>query len=148
MDQHTIYLVVKAFHLIAVMSWMAGLLYLPRLLIYHCDAQASSEQSETFKIMERRLLKIITTPAMLASWLFALILIFAFDVIDWSSDFWFYVKLLLVLAMTGYHGALAGWRKDFEADRNVRSARFYRIANEVPTVLMIAIVILVIVRPF
>lgn len=148
MDTSTLYLVVKALHLIAVISWMAGLLYLPRLFIYHCDAEPGSKQSETFKVMERRLLKIITTPAMLASWLFALILIFVFGVVDWTSDFWFLAKLVLVLAMTGFHGALARWRKDFEADDNKRPARFYRIANEVPTVLMIAIVLLVVVRPF
>ncbi|MGI9381784.1 MAG: protoporphyrinogen oxidase HemJ [Methyloligellaceae bacterium] len=148
MDSSTLYLVVKALHLIAVISWMAGMLYLPRLYVYHCDAEPGSKQSETFKVMERRLLKAITTPAMLASWLFALILIFGFGVIDWTSDFWFHAKLVLVLAMSGFHGALARWRKDFEADANTRPPRFYRIANEVPTVLMIVIVVLVIVRPF
>ena len=148
MDSSTLYLVVKALHLIAVIAGMAGLLYLPRLYVYHCDAEPGSKQSETFKVMERRLLKAITTPAMIASWLFALLLMFAFDAIDWSSDFWFHAKLTLVLVLSGFHGALSRWRKDFEADANTRSARFYRIANEVPTVLMIAVVFLVIMRPF
>jgi protoporphyrinogen IX oxidase len=138
---------IKAFHIIAIIAWMAGLLYLPRLFVYHATSKAGSEQSETFKVMERRLLRYITTPAMLASWLLGLILAFSGQ-IDWSRDGWFYAKLILVLALSAYSGLLAAWTKDFALDRNTRSARFYRIANEIPTVLMILIVILVVVRPF
>jgi len=138
---------IKAFHVIAIIAWMAGLLYLPRLLVYHAASRRGSEQSETFKLMERRLLRFITTPAMLASWVLGLILAFS-GVIDWSRDGWFHAKLALVLALSAFHGLLAMWTKDFALDRNTRSARFYRIANEVPTVLMICIVILVVVRPF
>ena len=138
---------IKAFHVIAIIAWMAGLLYVPRLFVYHAASKVGSEQSETFKVMERRLLRLITTPAMLASWVLGLILVFS-GVIDSSRDGWFYAKLALVLALSAYHGLLAMWTKDFALDRNTRSARFYRIANEVPTLLMIFIVILVVVRPF
>jgi protoporphyrinogen IX oxidase len=138
---------IKAFHVIAIIAWMAGLLYLPRLFVYHATSKVGSEQSETFKVMERRLLRFITTPAMAASWLFGLILAFS-GAIDWSRDGWFHLKLILVLALSAYHGLLVVWTKDFAMDRNTRSARFYRIANEIPTVLMILIVILVVVRPF
>ena len=138
---------IKAFHIIAVIAWMAGLLYLPRLFVYHASAKPGSEQSETFKVMERRLLRAITTPAMLAAWIFGLILAFS-PLIDWSRDIWFHVKLALVLVLSAFHGLLAKWTKDFTLDRNTRSPRFYRIVNEVPTLLMIAIVILVVVRPF
>ena len=138
---------IKAFHIIAIIAWMAGLLYLPRLFVYHAQSKTGSEQSETFKVMERRLLRYITTPAMLASWVLGLALAFS-GVIDWSKDGWFHAKLFLVLLLSAYHGLLAKWTKDFALDRNTRSARFYRIANEVPTLLMILIVILVVVRPF
>ena len=138
---------IKAFHIIAIIAWMAGLLYLPRLFVYHAMSKVGSEQSETFKVMERRLLKGITTPAMLASWVFGLILAFS-GVIDWSKDGWFHAKLLLVVLLSAYHGLLAMWTRDFALDRNTRSARFYRIANEIPMLLMIGIVILVVVRPF
>ena len=138
---------IKAFHVIAIIAWMAGLLYLPRLFVYHAASKVGSEQSETFKVMERRLLRLITTPAMLVSWAFGLILAFS-GVIDWSQDGWFHAKLVLVLLLSAYHGGLAMWTKDFALDRNTRSPRFYRIANEIPTLLMIGIVILVIVRPF
>jgi putative membrane protein len=137
----------KAFHIIAIIAWMAGLLYLPRLFVYHAESKTGSEQSETFKVMERRLLRYITTPAMLASWVLGLALAFS-GVIDWSKDGWFHAKLFLVLVLSAYHGLLAKWTKDFALDRNTRSPRFYRIANEVPTLLMILIVILVVVRPF
>jgi len=137
---------IKAFHIIAVMSWIAGLLYLPRLLVYHAESAKGSPQSETFKIMERRLLRYITTPAMLVSW--ALGLYLAFSVIDWSAGGWFHAKLVLVLLLSAYHGALAKWTRDFAEDRNTRSPRFYRIANEIPTLLMVGIVILAVVRPF
>ena len=137
---------IKALHVISMIAWMAGLLYLPRLFVYHVQAQAGSIQSDTFKIMERRLLKAIMNPAMIASFVFGIWLI----VLNPSllSQGWLHAMLLLVLGMAGAHGAMGKWRKDFEADRNVRPQRFYRIANEVPTVLMIVVVILVIVRPF
>jgi putative membrane protein len=138
---------VKAFHVIAIIAWMAGLLYLPRLFVYHAESPKDSQASETFKLMEWRLLRFITTPAMIASWVLGLILAFS-GLIDWSSDGWFHVKLVLVLLLSAYHGCLARWTKDFAGDRNTRSARFYRIANEVPALLMIGIVIMVIVRPF
>ncbi|HEY8277561.1 MAG TPA: protoporphyrinogen oxidase HemJ [Methyloceanibacter sp.] len=137
---------IKAFHVIAVISWMAGLLYLPRLFVYHAESAKGSPQSETFKIMERRLLRYITTPAMVVSW--ALGLYLAFSVIDWSADRWFHAKLILVLLLSAYHGALAKWTREFAEDRNMRSPRFYRAANEIPTILMIGIVILAVVRPF
>jgi protoporphyrinogen IX oxidase len=138
---------IKAFHVIAIIAWMAGLLYLPRLFVYHAASEKGSEQSETFKVMERRLLRLITTPAMVASWVFGLILVFS-GVIDWSRDGWFHAKLVLVVLLSAYHGCLVMWTKDFALDRNTRSPRFYRLANEIPTLLMIGIVILVIVRPF
>ena len=136
---------VKALHIIAVIAWMAGLLYLPRLFVYHCEAEVGSDKSETFKIMERRLLKAIMNPAMLVAW-FAGIWIAAKG--GYFSDPWMHVKLALVVLMTVSHMAMGKWRKDFEADKNTRSQRFFRIANEVPTLLMIAIVILVVVKPF
>ncbi|MDA7946408.1 MAG: protoporphyrinogen oxidase HemJ [Hyphomicrobiaceae bacterium] len=142
------YLFFKSLHVIAVIAWMVGLLYLPRLFVYHVDAKPGSEMSETFKVMERRLLKIIMTPAMLASWVIGLWLAFGERAVDMSADFWFHAKLTLVVVLSGFHMALAKWRKEFEADQNTRSARFYRFMNEVPTLLMIAIVLLVIMKPF
>jgi putative membrane protein len=138
---------IKAFHVIAIIAWMAGLLYLPRLFVYHADAKKGSELSATLKVMERRLLHYITTPAMIASWVFGLWLAFS-GVIDWKADGWFHAKLALVLLLSAFHGALAKWTKDFAANRNTHDARFYRMVNEIPTLLMIFIVILVIVRPF
>jgi putative membrane protein len=135
----------KAFHVIAVIAWMAGMLYLPRLFVYHCDAPKGSPQSETFKIMERRLLKAIINPAMSAAWVLGLILVWQGG---WIASGWLHAKLALVLALSAAHGFLSRSVKDFAADRNTRPARFYRIVNEVPTVLMIGIVILVIVKPF
>jgi putative membrane protein len=137
----------KAFHIIAVIAWMAGVLYLPRLFVYHTASAPGSAQSETFKIMERRLLRAIITPAMIASWIFGLILAFS-PLIDWSRDGWLHAKLVLVIVLSGFTGMLARWTRDFAADRNTHSERFYRIANEVPTLLMIVIVILAVVRPF
>src|SRR5471032_2856932 len=136
---------IKALHVIAVIAWMAGMLYLPRLLVYHCDAEIGSKQSETFKMMEHRLLKAIVNPAMAVTWLAGLYLAWAGH---WLSAGWLHWKLLLVIAMSGMHGFLARCVKDFAADRNRRSQRFYRFINEVPTVLMIVIVILVVVKPF
>jgi putative membrane protein len=139
------YLWLKAFHIIAVIAWMAGMLYLPRLFVYHCDAPPGSPQSETFKIMERRLLRIIINPAMIATWVLGLWLAWQGD---WFKAGWLHGKLALVLAMSAVHGLFARWVKDFAADRNPRSQKFYRIANEIPTLLMILIVILAVVKPF
>lgn len=146
-DVGTIYLWLKALHVISVIAWMAGLLYLPRLFVYHCDVPLASQSSETFKVMERRLLRVIMTPAMLASWLFGLALIAISPAVDWGSG-WLHLKLFLVVAMSGLHGMMARWRREFLDDRNHHTARFYRMVNEVPTVLMIAIVLTVIIKPF
>jgi putative membrane protein len=138
---------VKAFHLIAAISWMAGMLYLPRLYVYHTDAKRGSELSETLKTMEHRLLRYIINPAMILTWLLGLVLIFGFNVIDMRTAGWLHVKLTAVVVLTVLHVLLSRWRKDFAADRNTRSAGFFRIMNEVPTVLLIIIVIMVIVKP-
>jgi len=135
----------RALHVVAVISWMAGLLYLPRLFVYHCDAPAGSPQSETFKVMERRLLRAIMNPAMVVAWIAGLAMVWAQDL--WGAA-WMQAKLALVVAMTVMHHVLARWRKEFAADRNARPPRDYRIANEVPTLLMIGIVVLVFVRPW
>jgi putative membrane protein len=135
----------KALHVISIISWMAGLVYLPRLFVYHTMQKPGSDTSETLKVMERKLLKYIMTPAMISSWLFGLTLVLFY--IDWSEP-WFHVKLLMVIGLTVFHMMLAIWRREFEADLNKRSERFYRMINEVPTVLMIIIVIMVIVKPF
>jgi putative membrane protein len=135
----------KAFHIIAVMSWMAGMLYLPRLFVYHCGAEKGSRQSETFKLMERRLLRGIINPAMAVSW--ALGLWIAYDG-GWIWAHWLHLKLLLVVALSAVHGLLVRWTADFAADRNRHSERFYRIANEVPAVLMVGIVIMAVIKPF
>ena len=137
---------IKALHVISVIAWMAGMLYLPRLFVYHCDAETGSKQSETFKVMERRLYRGITTPAMIAAYIFGLIMIF-YGLVDWGS-IWPWVKAVMVLAMSGIHGFYGRLLKDFAHDRNQRPAKFYRILNEVPTLLMIVIVIMVIVKPF
>jgi putative membrane protein len=137
---------VKALHVISVIAWMAGMLYLPRLYVYHADAEKASIQSETFKIMERRLYRGITTPAMIAAWVFGLWMVFAGQV-DWSAG-WPYVKAAMVILLSGFHGVLGRWRREFAEDRNTRPSRFYRAVNEIPTVLMIVIVIAVIVKPF
>ena len=138
---------IKAFHIISVVAWMAGLLYLPRLFVYHAETRPGSDAAETFKVMERRLLRGIMTPAMIASYVFGLALAATPGVVDWQQG-WVYVKLAAVLALTLSHGLLARWRRDFAADRNRRPARFYRIVNEIPTLLLIVIVIMVVVRPF
>jgi protoporphyrinogen IX oxidase len=141
---------IKAFHIIAVIAWMAGMLYLPRLFVYHCAAEKGSVQSETFKVMERRLLRAIINPAMAATWLLGLWL--AWNGPDsrygWFASGWLGAKLLLVIGLTVLYGFLARWRKDFAADANRHSQKFYRIINEIPTVLMIGIVILAVVKPF
>lgn len=137
----------KAFHVVSMVAWMAGLFYLPRLYVYHCGVAAGSVESERFKVMERRLLKQITTPAMIATVVFGVLLVLTPGVIDWRSGWW-HVKLFAVVMLLAYHGKLSRWRRDFLEDRNTRSRRFYRIANEFPTVLLLVIVVMVIVRPF
>ncbi len=137
---------IKALHLIGVIAWMAGLLYLPRLFVYHCEAAPGSEMSETFKVMERRLLRLIMNPAMIVVWVFGLLLVGIPAVVDWTA-LWWITKFTAALALTWYHHFLARWRKEFAADTNQRPQKFYRVANEVPTVLMIVIVIMVIARP-
>jgi putative membrane protein len=136
---------IKAFHVIAVIAWMAGMLYLPRLFVYHCGAEPGSRQSETFKVMERRLLRVITTPAMIVAWVLGAWLV-------WQGGFvgagWFHAKLVLVIVLSALHGQYVVWTRAFAADRNPRSEKFYRIANEIPTLLMIGIVILAVVKPF
>ena len=136
---------IKALHIIAVISWMAGMLYLPRLFVYHCEAERGSKQSETFKVMEWRLLRVIITPAMIVTWLAGLFLAWSGH---WFSSSWLHAKLALVIILSGVHGFFSRWVKDFAADRNTRSQKLYRVINEVPTVLMIFIVILVVVKPF
>lgn len=138
---------VLALHVIAVIAWMAGMLYLPRLFVYHADAARGSETSETFKIMERRLLKAITTPAMIATWLFGLTLAFHYGAADFSHG-WAWVKAGAVLALSGFHGFLVKHQKAFARDENTKTSRYFRLVNEIPTVLMIVIVIFVVVKPF
>jgi putative membrane protein len=139
------YLWLKAFHIIAVIAWMAGMLYLPRLFVYHCEAEPGSKQSEIFKVMECRLLRLIINPAMIATWVLGLWL-------AWEGGFlrsgWLYGKLALVLAMSVVHVFFVRWVKDFATDRNSHSQKFYRFANEIPTILMILIVLLVVLKPF
>lgn len=136
---------IKALHVMSVIAWMAGMFYLPRLFVYHADAEPGSKMSETFKVMERRLLRVIMNPAMIATWVFGLWLLYLSEA--WR-EYWMMAKIALILAMTVLHHLYALWRKDFDADRNTRPARFYRVANEAPTLLMMVIVVLVIVQPF
>jgi putative membrane protein len=138
---------VKALHVIAVIAWMAGTLYLPRLFVYHADAEPGSDKSETFKVMERRLMKAIMTPAMIAAWIFGLWLVIGYQAVSFL-DIWVWVKAVLVLALSGYHGLMARHLRAFAEDRNERPSRYFRMINEVPTVMMIIIVIMVIVKPF
>jgi putative membrane protein len=135
----------KALHIMAVISWMAGMLYLPRLMVYHAEAQTGSIQSETFKVMERRLLKGIINPSMIVAWILGLYL--AWAAFGFKGG-WLHGKILLVLILSGIHGYLVGRVRAFAEDRNDKSARFYRILNEVPALLMVGIVILVVVKPF
>jgi len=134
-----------ALHIIAVIAWMAGMLYLPRLYVYHACATKGSELSETFKVMERRLLRGIINPAMIAAWILGLTLAWQGD--HWREG-WFHAKLLWLVGMQVMHAALARWRRAFANDANIHSDRFYRFMNEVPTVIMIVIVILAVVKPF
>ena len=139
------YVWLKAFHVIAIIAWMAGMLYLPRLFVYHCEAEPGSKQSETFKVMERRLLHAIITPAMVVRWMLGLWL-------AWAGGFyaagWLHAKLVLVIALSALHGFFVRCVREFATDRNRHSQKFYRVLNEIPTILMIGIVILAVVKPF
>ena len=141
---------IKAIHVIAVISWMAGLLYLPRLFVYHCEAEAGSSQSETFKVMEMKLARFIMQPAMLATLVFGLAMIGVPGTPAYlpHAGYWLWLKLLLVIGLVVVHVAMLGWKNDFAMDRNARPQRFFRICNEIPTVLMIGIVVCVVVKPF
>lgn len=143
-DPSDLFLWVKAIHVIAVISWMAGMLYLPRLFIYHCDAEKGSAQSETFKVMEQRLLRLIINPAMVVTW--ALGLWMAYQL--YPFGYWLWVKIAAVVALSAVHGRFSKAVREFGEDRNTRSARHWRMMNEVPTLLMIVIVVMVIVKPF
>mgnify|MGYP000483558032 CR=1 FL=1 len=136
---------VLALHIVSIITWMAGLLYLPRLYVYHAQAQAGSETAETFKVMERRLLKAIMNPSMIAAWVFGLLLVAHLGA--WTQG-WMHAKLALVIALSAIHMAYAKWRKTFAADANTRGHVFYRVWNEVPTAIMVIVVILVAVKPF
>ncbi|MDF1791970.1 MAG: protoporphyrinogen oxidase HemJ [Thalassobaculaceae bacterium] len=140
------YGVVKSLHVISVIAWMAGLLYLPRLFVYHADEPPGSATSETFKVMERRLYKAIMSPAMGATWIFGILMLWL--VPGWLEDGWMHAKLFLVLVMTAMHHAMGRWCRAFAADENNKSARYYRIANEIPTLVMVVVVFLVITKPF
>jgi putative membrane protein len=142
---NSLYPWVKAVHVIAVIAWMAGMLYLPRLFVYHCEAEPGSKQSETFKVMERRLLRAIINPAMVATWVLGLWLAWQGG---WFAAPWLHAKLALVVVMSAVHGLFARWVKAFAADQNWHSQKFYRIINELPTLLMIIIVLLAVVKPF
>jgi putative membrane protein len=137
----------KALHIIAMIAWMAGLLYLPRLYVYHCEAAPGSEASERFKVMEYKLLRLIMTPAMLVTFIFGILLALTPGLVDWHAG-WFYVKIAAVLGLGAAHGMQSKWRRAFLADANRKPQKFYRIMNEVPAVLMVVAVIMVVVQPF
>ena len=140
------YLWVKSAHIFSFVAWMAALFYLPRLYVYHAEATPGGEASETFKVMERRLLRAIANPAMIATWVFGLWL--AIGYIGFAGNGWLHAKIFLVVLLTVYHMLLARWRRDFETGRSTRSSRFFRIANEMPTLLLIGIILLVVIKPF
>jgi putative membrane protein len=139
------YLWLKALHIIAVVAWMAGMLYLPRLFVYHAAAKPGSELSETLKTMEYRLLNFIMTPPMIVAWIIGIVLLLQGQ---WLGAGWFHAKFAAVLAMTALHGLFSHWVNEFRFDRNRHSQKFYRIVNEIPTGLLIVIVVLVVVKPF
>jgi protoporphyrinogen IX oxidase len=139
------YLWLKALHIVAVIAWMAGMLYLPRLFVYHSSAKPGSELSETFKVMERRLLNVIMMPAMIVTWIVGIVLVFQGQ---WLGAGWFHAKFVLVVLTTVLHGLFAHWVNEFSLDRNRHSQKTYRIINELPTLLLIVIVVLVVVKPF
>jgi protoporphyrinogen IX oxidase len=136
---------IKALHVATVIAWMAGLFYLPRLFVYHVDAPKGSPQSETFKVMERRLLKGIMNPAMIVVWITGLATAYGESAF---RDPWLHAKLLFVLILSGFHGYLVGRVRAFAHDANTKSSGYYRVVNEIPTVLMLIIVVLVVVKPF
>ena len=138
---------IKSIHIVSMVAWMAGLLYLPRLYVYHAMEPAGSDRSTTFKVMERRLLSAIMNPAMVTTWLFGLVLAATPGVVDWRMG-WIWAKLALVAGLTFFHGLLARWQSAFAADHNSHSARFFRGVNELPTLALIGIVLLVVVKPF
>jgi putative membrane protein len=138
---------IKALHIISVIAWMAGLLYLPRLFAYHAAAELGSVQSETFKVMERRLLRAIMNPAMGGVYVFGILLLFSSPFVDWSAG-WLWIKLAMITVLTILHHLFGLWRKAFERDENTRPPRFYKIMNEVPTVAMIILVLMVVAKPF
>ena len=137
---------IKALHVISVIAWMAGMMYLPRLFVYHAESAVGSEKSETFKLMERRLYKGIINPAMIATWVFGLAMVFH-GLIDWSQ-IWPWVKAAMVLTLSAIHGQYGRLLRAFADDRNTRPARFFRQINEIPFVIAIVVVVMVIVRPF
>ena len=134
-------------HIISIIAWMAGMFYMPRLFAYHAEAEVGSDKSETFKLMERRLLRAIINPAMIAAWIFGILLVLTPGIVDWAMG-WPWVKATIVLAMSGLHGLLSRWRRQFASERNIHTTRFYKLINEVPTVMMIVIVIMVVAKPF
>jgi putative membrane protein len=135
--------VILAFHIVSFTAWMAGMFYLPRLYVYHCQVAPGSAESARFKIMERRLLRQITTPAMMATFFFGILLILTPGAVDWHAPWW-WTKLICLFLMSGFHGNLSKWRRDFLNDANTKSEKFYRIANEIPTVLFVIIVFCVV----
>ncbi len=135
-----------SFHIISVISWMAGMFYLPRLFVYHTRLDAGSDASEMFKEMERKLMRIIINPAMTATWIFGLALSFGQD--SWHAGGWFYIKFAAVLILSGFHGYLSRWRKAFERNENKHNEKFFRMVNEIPTILMMVIVFMVFLKPF
>ena len=139
---------IKAFHIMAVIAWMAGLFYLPRLFVYHAEQVGQTGDTHAlFQTMEMKLLRVIMNPAMISTWIFGLCLVFTPGLIDWS-EIWPWIKAAMVTGMTWFHHSLANWRKDFAAGRNDRDGRFFRLANELPTLMMFVIVLMVIGRPF
>jgi putative membrane protein len=144
----TVYPWTKSLHIMSMIAWMAGLFYLPRLFVYHAErAEPGTDLADTLKVMERKLLKLIINPAGIATWIFGLALVFTPGIVDWSSG-WAWSKAVFVIAMTVFHHALVRWVRVFAADANDKPGRYYRMMNEVPTVLMVGIVIMIIVRPF
>ena len=140
------YLTLKAIHIIAVISWMAGMLYLPRIFVYHADSLKNSNQCETFKVMERKLIRIIMNPAMILTWVFGILMIVANPMI--FNQGWMHAKLGCVFMMTAMHMIYVKWYKDFDQNKNSRTSKFYRIVNEIPTILMIIIVCMAVIEPF
>ncbi len=139
----------KSFHIVAMVAWMAGLFYLPRVFVYHAEsAPPGSETSAVFKTMERKLLRLIMNPSMIATWVFGIVLLLTPGTVLWGSDRWIYAKIVLVAALTWFHHWCGLRRKDFEEDANTRSGRRYRIMNEVPTVALLVIIVLVVAKPF